>query len=110
MKTILCVEDGSVDLETLETEGLKDGKVLVYRQGSRPPYLIEIPDRVFDKVYIEMVQQLQDIAKFFQKICIDYNVGIYMKPHVLEKQANDMCFYIDQLLKKAGGENAKITF
>ena len=38
---ILCIEDGSVDLEALQNDGLTDGKVLVYRQGSVPPYILE---------------------------------------------------------------------
>lgn len=38
---ILCIEDGSVDIDKLEQEGLKDGKILVYRQGSKPPYTLE---------------------------------------------------------------------
>ncbi len=37
---VLSVEDGSVDLENLEEDGLCPGKVLVYRQGaSEPKYL-----------------------------------------------------------------------
>jgi len=34
---VLNVEDGSVDLDNLEDEGLCPGKVLVYRQGSKAP-------------------------------------------------------------------------
>lgn len=34
---ILSVEDGSIDIENLEDEGLSPGKVIVYRQGSTPP-------------------------------------------------------------------------
>lgn len=34
---VLAVEDGSVDTENLETEGLSPGKILVYRQGSNAP-------------------------------------------------------------------------
>lgn len=41
---ILCVEDGSVDLDELEESGLQDGKILVYRQGARPPYILEFKD------------------------------------------------------------------
>ena len=37
---ILTVEDGSVDTENLEEEGLSPGKILVYRQGSNPPGLM----------------------------------------------------------------------
>lgn len=41
---ILCVEDGSVDIDALEEEaenGKLNDKILVYRQGSNPPYLID---------------------------------------------------------------------
>lgn len=42
---ILCVEEGSVDLQDLEENGLQDGKVLVFRQGSHPPFVLEIEKR-----------------------------------------------------------------
>lgn len=42
---VLAVEDGSVDTDNLETEGLSPGKILVYRQGSTPPTLLD-PGRV----------------------------------------------------------------
>lgn len=38
---VLAVEDGSVDIENLETEGLSPGKILVYRQGSTPPKMLD---------------------------------------------------------------------
>lgn len=34
---ILTVEDGSVDIDNLEEEGLSPGKILVYRQGANAP-------------------------------------------------------------------------
>ncbi len=34
---VLSIEDGSVDLENLEEEGLCPGKVIVYRQGAQQP-------------------------------------------------------------------------
>lgn len=49
---ILCVEDGSVDIDALENGELKDGQVLVYRQGSKPPFILEVPDS-----YTEMYQK-----------------------------------------------------
>lgn len=39
---ILCVEDGSVDLDELSENGLQDGKILVYRQGAKPPYVLKL--------------------------------------------------------------------
>lgn len=37
---VLTVEDGSVDTEMLEEEGLSPGKVLVYRQGGKAPAIM----------------------------------------------------------------------
>ncbi len=37
---VLAVEDGSVDVESLEEDGLAPGKVLVYRQGSSVPKVL----------------------------------------------------------------------
>lgn len=37
---VVAVEDGSVDIDDLEEEGLPPGKVLVYRQGSTPPIMM----------------------------------------------------------------------
>jgi hypothetical protein len=39
---VLAVEDGSVDTDNLENEGLSPGKILVYRQGSAPPHMLDM--------------------------------------------------------------------
>lgn len=38
---IMSVEDGSIDIDNLEEEGLSPGKILVYRQGARAPQMIQ---------------------------------------------------------------------
>ena len=38
---IMNVEDGSIDVEELAEDGLSPGKILVYRQGSTPPEMME---------------------------------------------------------------------
>ncbi len=38
---VLTVEDGSIDADELTEEGLLPGKVLVYRQGSKPPEMLD---------------------------------------------------------------------
>lgn len=40
---VLAVEDGSIDTEALEMEGLSPGKVIVYRQGSKIPEIMQNP-------------------------------------------------------------------
>ncbi len=37
---VITVEDGAVDVEELSDEGLYPGKVIVYRQGSNPPSMM----------------------------------------------------------------------
>lgn len=37
---VLKVEDGSIDVEDLETDGLAPGKILVYRQGAKEPEML----------------------------------------------------------------------
>ena len=36
-----AVEDGSVDVEALEEEGIAPGKIVVYRQGGKPPHALD---------------------------------------------------------------------
>ncbi|MBR5192093.1 MAG: hypothetical protein IKW33_01620 [Clostridia bacterium] len=38
---VLSVEDGSIDVDDLADEGLSPGKILVYRQGSKAPEIME---------------------------------------------------------------------
>ncbi len=38
---VMAVEDGSVDIDNLEQEGISPGKILVYRQGSTPPRMVD---------------------------------------------------------------------
>lgn len=39
---VLAIEDGSIDIDNLEEEGLSPGKILVFRQGSTPPLALEL--------------------------------------------------------------------
>lgn len=61
---ILCVEDGSIDIDKIESEGLQDGKILVYRQGATPPFVLDMGDAdirqaVYDRIK-ENAQQEYD--------------------------------------------------
>ena len=50
---VLTVEDGSVDTDNLEEEGLSPGKILVYRQGSVKPSLMDSGNVPSDFTYEE---------------------------------------------------------
>ena len=50
---VLNVEDGSVDTDELIDDGLSPGKVIVYRQGSRPPQMMSSGSVPLDFTYEE---------------------------------------------------------
>ena len=59
---ILCVEDGSVDVEALENDELRDGKVLVYRSGARPPFVLEISEEYNYQKFWGILKNQMNIA------------------------------------------------
>ena len=61
---ILAVEDGSVDIESLEDEGLSPGKILVYRQGSTPPKIMDTNDTptAFEKEEEKLLEEFTQIS------------------------------------------------
>ena len=61
---VLTVEDGSVDIENLEDEGLAPGKILVYRNGSKPPEFLN-PGTVpaeFEKEEEKLLNEINNLA------------------------------------------------
>ncbi|MBE5734872.1 MAG: hypothetical protein E7361_00240 [Clostridiales bacterium] len=50
---VFAVEDGSCDIENLEEEGMMPGKVVVYRNGSTPPRLLNTGNVPIDFQYEE---------------------------------------------------------
>ena len=58
---VLAVEDGSVDTDNLSEEGLCPGKILVYRQGSTPPVMMNAGSVPAD-FHIEEERLLQEFA------------------------------------------------
>ena len=71
---VLAVEDGSLDVENLEEEGLSPGKVLIVRQGGRMPEMLEIgsvptelvreEERLLDEFTI--ISGVSDLMKYSQ--------------------------------------------
>ena len=64
---ILCVEDGSVDVDELCEEGISGGTVIVYRQGSNAPRF-EM-DKLNTTPFIEssenILKEMYELAKSF---------------------------------------------
>lgn len=61
---ILTVEDGSVDTDNLEEEGMSPGKVLVYRQGSNKPEIMSAGSMPtdFDKEEDKLLSEFTSIS------------------------------------------------
>ena len=61
---VLAVEDGSVDTDELEIDGLSPGKVLVYRQGSKVPEIMQNPKQTlnFDEEEERLLSEFKTIS------------------------------------------------
>lgn len=63
---ILCVEDGSVDLDNLPSrKEWRDDKILVYKQGARPPFVLEISDESITK---DIIKELTEIKLKYESL------------------------------------------
>ncbi len=60
---VLTVEDGSIDTENLEDEGLSPGKVIVYRQGANPPSFMS-----FDKIPVDFSSEETSLLEEFTTV------------------------------------------
>lgn len=64
----VVVEDGSVDIDALEEDGLAPGKVLIYRQGAVPP-TISYPDpktlEILDEQHNRVLKEMDRVCTVF---------------------------------------------
>ena len=61
---VLTVEDGSVDVDNLETNGLEPGKIIIYRNGSTPPKFLDpgsIPEE-FEKEETKLLNEINNLS------------------------------------------------
>lgn len=73
----LFVEDGSVDIDALEDEGLAPGKILIYRQGAQIPKLVKSNYSI--EVYNLIKKEAEEIREEMYKIVFDYLDNISYK-------------------------------
>lgn len=60
---VLAVEDGSVDIDNLEGDGLSPGKILIYRQGSTPPAFM-----LFGRIPVDFISEESNLLNEFTYI------------------------------------------
>ncbi len=66
IKNILYVEDGSVDLDELKSTLTTETKIIVYRQGSTPPVLVQplLPiNDIFSEAEFKAEKELKELRK-----------------------------------------------
>lgn len=72
----LFVEDGSIDIDALENEGLVPGKILIYRQGAQIP---KIECNYSVEVYNLIKKEAEEIKEEMYKMAFDYLDNISYK-------------------------------
>lgn len=63
---ILVVEDGSIDVDSIESDGgLTEGSILVYRQGSEKPFVLDVPasEGTYKKMWLELKKEINEGMK-----------------------------------------------
>ena len=101
---VVSVEDGSVDVDDLAEEGLSPGKIVVYRQGSRPPSLIgtgNIPSELIyeeERLLNEFIL-ISGVSEFSRTSSVDSNISSGVALQLLIDQ--------EEMRMSATGENLK---
>lgn len=75
MYPTLIIEDGSIDIDALEEEGLAPGKIIVYRQGAQQPSTLKTD--MVSETYLQ--QQEESIMRDFQAIVNAFMTRLEMK-------------------------------
>ena len=77
---VLKVEDGSIDVDNLEDEGLCPGRILVYRQGSSAPEFLEGENLSSDfekeeEVLLDEFESVSGVTEIYNSDTISTNIS-----------------------------------
>lgn len=108
---VMTVEDGSIDVDDLSNDGLCPGKVLVYRQGSKAPEMMEensIPTEFSDeeeKLINEFViiSGVSDVSSSSNNATVSSGSAL----EILIEQDNERLTMIAEIVRKCYLEIAK---
>lgn len=109
---VMSVEDGSVDVDDLAEDGLSPGKIVVYRQGTRPPSVIgtgSIPSELIyeeERLLNEFIL-ISGVSEFSRTSNIDSNVSSGVALQLLIDQEEARMSSTGENLKRAIKEIAK---
>lgn len=70
IKTVIYVEDGSVDVDELQESLGDETKVIVYRQGAKAPEIVQLGEpinTVFDDEYIKIRKRIESTRSRFSE-------------------------------------------
>lgn len=107
---VLTVEDGSIDTDELSEEGLLPGKVLVYRQGGKPPEMLDcgsIPsDFQAEEELLEnefaKISGVSDLAKDSTSMRVTSATGLQLLLSQDESRLSATVKSIERALKEVG--------
>ncbi len=109
---VMSVEDGSVDVDDLAEDGLSPGKIVVYRQGTRPPSVIgtgNIPSELIyeeERLLNEFIL-ISGVSEFSRTSNVDSNVSSGVALQLLIEQEEARMSATGENLKRAIKEIAK---
>lgn len=97
---VLAVEDGSVDVDNLEEDGLCPGKVLVYRQGSNLPQFMDGEHQPFDfieeeKTLLDEFSSISGVSDMFFDNYLSKQISGNALELMIEQDENRMLATID---------------
>ena len=108
---VLSVEEGSIDLEALENDGLAPGKVLVYRQGTTAPKFVDtgaLPAEL-EREEERLLRELEIICGVanFQHFSESVMSGVALQIMV-EQENQRMARVVNQITRSVAEVEAKI--
>ncbi len=109
---VVAVEEGAVDMQSLEQEGLCPGKVLVYRSGSNPPQMMpvgQLPGE-FAREEAQLLQEFEMISGVSEMMRRSYSgaatSGVALS--LLNDQDNTRLAVTSESIRDAAKEIAKM--
>lgn len=107
---VLTVEDGSIDTDELSEEGLLPGKVLVYRQGGKPPEMLDCgsmpsefqaEEELLEKEFAK-ISGVSDLSKDSTPLRVTSATGLQLLLSQDESRLSATVKSIERALKEVG--------